>query len=204
MPTATSTPTPTRPSVPKPVIPGLRRIVVADDHPVYRDGMVRALLETGRYEVAGQAGDGETALDLIHRCRPDVVLADLRMPKLDGLGLVRRLEGEGLHIPLVLLSAFTQLHIVERALAAGAAAYLSKDAPREQIVATLDAAGVDYPIIEKPPSIPPLPTGWADALAEHQRRATTNRERERSRQAARQTASEAALVTTWLRRLANR
>jgi DNA-binding NarL/FixJ family response regulator len=201
MPTATSTPTPTRPAVPKPVIPGLRRIVVADDHPVYRDGIVRALLETGRYDVAGQAGDGEAAFDLIQRSRPHVALVDLRMPKLDGLGLIRRLEGQGLHIPLVLLSAFPQLYIVERALAAGAAAYMSKDASRERIVAALDAAGLDRPVLERPVSIPPDHTGWADALAESQRRAAIGRERERSRQAA---ASEAGLVTAWLRRLANR
>ena len=201
MPTATSTPTPTRPAVPKPVIPGLRRVVVADDHPVYRDGIVRALLETGRYDVAGQAGDGEAALDLIHRYRPHVALVDLRMPKLDGLGLVRRMQGEGLHIPLVLLSAFTQLHIVERALAAGAAAYLSKDASREKIVAALDAAGLDRPVLMRPVSIPPDHTGSADALAESQRRAAIGRERERSRQAA---ASETALIAGWLRRLANR
>jgi CheY-like chemotaxis protein len=124
-PTATLSPAPTDA---RRAPAGRQRIVVADDHPVFREGMVRALVETGRYEIAGEAPDGNAALDLIRRQRPDVALVDLRMPGPDGLDLVRRLSGEGLGVSLVLLSAFMQPKIVDKALAAGAAAYLSKDA----------------------------------------------------------------------------
>jgi DNA-binding NarL/FixJ family response regulator len=140
MPTAATAPA--TPARPRPAIPGPRRIVVADDHPVYRDGIVRALLETGRYEIAGEAGDGLTTLELIRRQRPDVALVDLRMPRLDGLDLVRALGHEEDRVPLVLLSAFTEPRIVEQALDAGAAGYLAKDAAREEILAAIDAAAL--------------------------------------------------------------
>lgn len=200
MTTFTSVPPP--PVPPRPGVPGLRRrVVVADDHPVYRDGIVRALVETGRYEIAGQAGDGETTLDLIRRWRPHVALVDLRMPKLDGLGLVRRLDSDGLHVPLVLLSAFTQTQIVERALAAGAAAFLSKDASRDEIVAALDAAALGQPVMQRPLPAPAIRSGWADALAVSQRCAAVGRERARSRHAA---ASDGGIVSAWLRGLTHR
>src|SRR5207344_1175387 len=105
---------------------GLLRIVIADDHPVYRDGIVRALMESGCYLIAGEAGDGRTALRLIVEHRPDVALLDLRMPALDALGVLRHLERDGIHVPVVLISAFTQPQIVDQALTAGAAGYLSK------------------------------------------------------------------------------
>ena len=108
------------------------RIVIADDHPVYRDGIVRAVLESGRYEIAGEAGDGETALRLIVQRRPDVALLDLRMPALDALGILRHLDRDGIRVPVVVLSAFSQPHIVDQVLQAGAAGYLSKDAAREE------------------------------------------------------------------------
>ena len=128
----------------------LLRIVVADDHPVYRDGIVRAVLESGRYEIAGEAGDGETALRLIEQRRPDVALLDLRMPALDALGILRRLDRDGIRVPVLVLSAFTQPHIVEQVLNAGAAGYLSKDAAREEILVALDVAALCGRIAQQP------------------------------------------------------
>lgn len=124
----------------RPRATGVLRVVIADDHPVYRDGVIRALTESGRYEIVGEAGDGEAALGLIERHRPDVALLDLRMPALDALGILQRLDDEGIDVPVVVISAFTQPQIIDRALAAGAAGYLSKDAPREEILVALDAA----------------------------------------------------------------
>lgn len=127
------------------------RVVIADDHPVYREGIARALNDARRYRIVGATGDGEVALHLIARHRPDVALLDLRMPTLDGLGILRRLQRDGIHVPVVLLSAFTQPEIVDQALTAGAAGYLSKDSPRDEILAALDAAaGTDL----QPPLAP--------------------------------------------------
>jgi DNA-binding NarL/FixJ family response regulator len=116
------------------------RVVIADDHPVYRQGIARALNDARRYRIVGATGDGEVALHLIARHRPDVALLDLRMPTLDGLAILRRLQRDGIDVPVVFLSAFTQPEMVDQALTAGAAGYLSKDSPRDEILAALDAA----------------------------------------------------------------
>jgi two-component system nitrate/nitrite response regulator NarL len=152
MPTLATAPNGTfRPqAVAPPPAAGLLRVVIADDHPVYRDGIVRAVLESRRYEIAGEAGDGETALRLIVRRRPDVALLDLRMPVLDALAVLRRLDRDGIRVPVVVLSAFTQPHIVDQALDAGAAGYLSKDAARDEILAALDVAALGGDIAREP------------------------------------------------------
>lgn len=138
-----STTTPSAPSV-----AGLLRVVIADDHPVYRDGIVRALIESGRYEIVGEAGDGAAALRLIVQRRPDVALLDLRMPTLDALGVLRGLRDEGIDVPVVLISAFAQTTIIDQALQAGAVGYLSKDAPREEILVALEAAALGGRIVQ--------------------------------------------------------
>ena len=146
--TATLDPAPS-PTASAPAVVPLR-VVIADDHPVYRDGIARALTDARRYRIVGTTGDGEIALRLIARHRPDVALLDLRMPTLDGLEILRRLQRDGIHVPVVLLSAFTQPEIVDQALAAGAVRYLSKEAPRDEILATLDAAaqtGAQPPLV---------------------------------------------------------
>ncbi len=128
----------------------LLRIVIADDHPVYRDGIVRAVLDTGRYALAGQAGDGETALRLIVQRQPDVALLDLRMPARDALGVLRQLDREGIRVPIVVLSAFGHPQIADQILQAGAAGYLSKDATRDEIVFALDVAALGGHIAQRP------------------------------------------------------
>jgi two-component system nitrate/nitrite response regulator NarL len=110
-------------------------VVVADDHPLYRAGIVRALLETGRFEIAGEADDGELAYELIARSLPALAIVDVRMPRLDGLGVVARLAAHRIRVPVVLLSAFTEPEVVELALEAGAAGYVAKQADRDEIVA---------------------------------------------------------------------
>ena len=153
MPTTTTT-TEALPTSPRsrgadpPRVAGVLRVVIADDHPVYRDGIIRALMESGRYEIVGEAGDGEAALRLIERHRPDVALIDLRMPGLDALGVLRRLENGAVRVPVVVISAFTQPQIIDRALAAGAAGYLSKDAPREEILVALDAVASGARVVQ--------------------------------------------------------
>jgi two-component system nitrate/nitrite response regulator NarL len=115
------------------------RAIVADDHPLYRAGIVGALLETGRFAILGEAANGLDAYALIVRYSPDLAVVDVRMPRLDGLGLISRLAAHDIAIPILLLSAFTDRAVVDRAFMAGAAGYVAKQADREEIVAAAEA-----------------------------------------------------------------
>jgi two-component system nitrate/nitrite response regulator NarL len=110
------------------------RVVVADDHPLYREGVVRALTASGQVEVVAEAGDGRTALAEIQEHSPEVALLDYKLPDLDGVAVVHAVTRDGLGTRVLLLSAFTDSGLVYEALQTGAAGYLPKEAKREQIV----------------------------------------------------------------------
>jgi two-component system nitrate/nitrite response regulator NarL len=112
-------------------------IVVADDHPLFRAGIVRALDEDPRFVVIGEAADGPTAERLILERCPALALIDLRMPGRDGLGLLARLRHHEPPVALVVLSSYTDATLVHSAMDAGAAAYVAKDSEREQILEVL-------------------------------------------------------------------
>jgi two-component system, NarL family, nitrate/nitrite response regulator NarL len=109
-------------------------VVVADDHPVYRDGVVRALSASGQIDVVAEAGDGRAALDAIRGHAPDVALVDFKLPELDGVEITHAAVRDGLRTRILLVSAFNDPSIVYKALEAGAAGFLSKEASRDQIV----------------------------------------------------------------------
>jgi two-component system, NarL family, nitrate/nitrite response regulator NarL len=110
------------------------RVVVADDHPVYRDGVVRALVASGQVEIVAESADGRSALAAVQEHEPNVALLDYKLPLLDGLAVTHAIVRDGLPTRVVLLSAFTDGGVVYRALEAGASGYLSKESRREQIV----------------------------------------------------------------------
>jgi two-component system nitrate/nitrite response regulator NarL len=109
-------------------------VVVVDDHPFFRDGVTRGLLQSGQIKVVGEAGTGREALDVIKDQQPAVALVDYQMPDLDGLDVVHAVTRDGLPTRVLLLSAITDSAIVFKALEEGAAGYLSKDARRAEIV----------------------------------------------------------------------
>ena len=109
-------------------------VVVADDHPLYRDGVVRALTSSGQIEVVAEAGDGRTALAAIREHAPDVALVDYRLPELDGVAIAHALRRDGLATRVLLVSAFTDSGVVYKALETGASGFLPKEARREEIV----------------------------------------------------------------------
>lgn len=115
------------------------RVIVADDHPMYRQGIVRAL-EAAGVSVLAEAGDGEIALALIRHHEPDVALLDVSMPGLDGIDVVAALARQGPEVPVVLLSAFSDEPLVRAGLQAGAATYVSKSADRDEILRAVMAA----------------------------------------------------------------
>jgi two-component system, NarL family, nitrate/nitrite response regulator NarL len=110
------------------------RVVVADDHPAYREGVVRMLAGSGQIEVVAEAEDGRAALAAIQEHEPDVALLDYKLPGLDGVAVTHAVVRDGLPTRVVLLSAFTDSGLVYQALQTGAAGYLPKEARREEIV----------------------------------------------------------------------
>ncbi|MCV7411160.1 two-component system response regulator [Mycobacterium florentinum] len=117
------------------------RVVVGDDHPLFREGVVRALALSGEVNVVGEADDGTQALELIKEHRPDVALLDFRMPGMDGAQVAAAVRSNELPTRVLLLSAHDEAAIVYQALQQGAAGFLLKDSTRTEIVkAVLDCA----------------------------------------------------------------
>jgi len=116
------------------------RVLIADDHPVVRSGLAGMLGVEADIDVVGEASDGEEAVALATSLRPDLVLMDLRMPRLDGAAATARITESlpGVHV-LVLTTYETDADIV-RAVEAGATGYLLKDTPRDQLVEGVRAA----------------------------------------------------------------
>ena len=116
------------------------RVYVADDHPMYREGLVRAIRERPDLEVVGESSDGWTALPEIRDLEPDVALLDVRMPGLSGTDVLNAIAREHLPTRVVFLSAHVDSDLVYRAVAMGAAGYLSKEADRATIFDAVAAA----------------------------------------------------------------
>jgi len=118
--------------------PDRPRVVVAEDEALIRLDLVEMLGEEG-YEVVGEAGDGERAVELAEETRPDLVVLDVKMPRLDGIAAAERIARQGI-APVVILTAFSQRDLVERARDAGAMAYLVKPFTQADLVPAIEMA----------------------------------------------------------------
>jgi DNA-binding NarL/FixJ family response regulator len=148
-------------------------VVVADDQQLVRDGL-RLILELSGIDVLGEAGDGEEAVQLVLDRRPDVVLMDLRMPRMDGIEATRRIHAAGSPTRVLVLTTFEGEELTFRALRAGACGYLLKDAGGARLVAAVEAAAAgEMPLapevvarlvasyVQRPPTEPQNPTRLA-------------------------------------------
>jgi len=115
-----------------------RRVLVAEDEALIRLDLVEMLREEG-YQVVGQAGDGEEAIKLAAELKPDLVILDVKMPKLDGIEAASKITGDRV-APVVILTAFSQRDLVERARDAGTMAYLVKPFAKRDLVPAIELA----------------------------------------------------------------
>jgi len=110
------------------------RVLVADDHPIVRQGILANVKPQGDMTVVAEAGDGVEALTLIKEQLPDVVLLDLRMPQMDGLDVLTEVNKSNLSCKVIIMTTFDSEEDVQRAMKAGARGYLLKDSTQEEIL----------------------------------------------------------------------
>lgn len=115
-----------------------RRVLVAEDEALIRLDLKEMLEEEG-YAVVGEAGDGEEAVRLAEQLAPDLVILDVKMPVLDGISAAEQIVGKRI-APVVMLTAFSQRELVERAVEAGAMAYLVKPFAKSDLLPTIEVA----------------------------------------------------------------
>ncbi len=115
-----------------------RTVVIAEDETLIRMDLAEMLAEEG-YDVVGQAGDGQKAIELAEQLRPDLVILDVKMPVLDGIAAAEAIAGQRI-APVVMLTAFSQRDLVERAREAGAMSYLVKPFSQSDLVPAIEMA----------------------------------------------------------------
>jgi DNA-binding NarL/FixJ family response regulator len=123
------------------------RLLIADDHPVVRDGLRGLFTAAGDFDVVAEAADGREAVDRAAALTPDVVLMDLRMPVMDGISAIKELRRRGLRVPVLVLTTYDAEGDVLPALEAGATGYLLKDAVKEDLLRGARAAARGEPVL---------------------------------------------------------
>ncbi|MFF2272167.1 response regulator [Agromyces sp. NPDC058136] len=116
------------------------RLLIADDHPIVRDGLRGMFAGDDRFDVVGEANDGAEAVEAARGLDPDVVLMDLRMPRVDGVTAIRRLAEHGVRARVLVLTTFDSDTEVLPAIEAGATGYLLKDAPVDELLRAVESA----------------------------------------------------------------
>ena len=153
------------------------RVVVADDHPLFREGIERAVRERPELELVGSAADGREALGLIRELEPLVAVIDLRLPNLDGLQVLNAVTRDDMPTRVLILSASGDPELVYRAVQGGAAGYFRKEADRHTILDAISAVARGGTVID-----PALQAGVFDQIrargTDEDRPILTARERE--------------------------
>lgn len=135
---------------------GKVRVIVADDHPIYREGLVRALSDSGHADVVAEAESGDLAMTLIRKHQPHVALLDFSMPGMNGTDIAAAVQREQLPTRVLLVSANTDAAVVYHALQQGAAGFLPKESARSEIVDAILECAKGHDVVA-----PALATGLA-------------------------------------------
>ncbi len=116
-----------------------RRVVIAEDEAIIRLDLKEILLDEG-YDVVGETGRGDEAVELVREHHPDLVILDVKMPGSDGLAAARQIRDIGLRVAVLILTAFSQRNLIDEARDAGVAAYLVKPFQRIELIPAIDQA----------------------------------------------------------------
>jgi DNA-binding NarL/FixJ family response regulator len=122
------------------------KVLIVDDHPLFRSGLRQEVVSDERFELAGEAGDGESALKFILEKKPDVAVLDVNLPKLTGLEVARRLQGKKISTELIILTMHKEEEIMNHALDSGVKGFVVKENAGEEILKAIEAvaAGQHY------------------------------------------------------------
>jgi two-component system, NarL family, response regulator len=121
------------------------RVVLADDHPVVRDGLAAMINQQPDMQVVAEAGDGDEAIAMYEQHRPDVMVLDLRMPKRDGVAVVQHVLLQDPKARMLIMTTYDGDEDIFRSLSQGAKGYLLKDAPRQEILSAIRSVSADQP-----------------------------------------------------------
>ncbi|HTB83412.1 MAG TPA: response regulator transcription factor [Candidatus Sulfotelmatobacter sp.] len=125
---------------------GRIQVLIVDDHPLFRNGLRQVIMEAPQFKLAGEAADGETALNFILEKKPAVAVLDVNLPKLSGLEIARRLQGKKIPTRLIILTMHKEEEMINRALDFGVNGFVLKENAVEDIVEAIEtvAAGGHY------------------------------------------------------------
>ena len=132
--------------------------LIVDDHEVVREGLRLSLSRAPHIRVVGEAGDGQAAIDLAERRRPDVVIMDVRMPGMDGLEATKVLSEKLPDVSVLIFTAFSERTLLSRGLESGAKGYILKEAPHETLVRAIEKVAGGESFID-PALMPAFLTG---------------------------------------------
>jgi len=133
-------------------------VLLADDHEVVREGLRLALLRSSHIRVVGEASDGETAVQLVERRRPDIVVMDLRMPQMDGIEATEEILKRVPDAKVLIFTAYSERALLQRGLESGAKGYVLKEAPHETLLRAIERVAGGDTFVD-PSLIPSLATG---------------------------------------------
>ena len=122
------------------------RIVIADDHPIFRKGLRQSLEESEGLSVIGEAGDGKAALEMLRTLKPDVAIVDISMPVMDGFAVAREIAKQALNVKLIFLTGHQDEALFDEAMELGVKGYVLKESSMSEISACVEAvsAGKHY------------------------------------------------------------
>jgi DNA-binding NarL/FixJ family response regulator len=141
------------------------KILIVDDHPVVREGIGSMLKREPDFKIVGEASNGVEAVEKARELSPDVMLMDLRMPEMDGVEAITRIRHEMPEIKFIILTTYSDDEYIFKGIAAGARAYLLKDAPRDELFKAIRAVSRGESLIQ-----PVVASRVLDKLAELSRK----------------------------------